>query len=97
MAKYVVLLNWTEQGRRTAKETVTRFEQARDAFQPMGLSFDTIVWTMGRYDIVAVVDAPDDETMALAMAQLGSAGNVSTETLRGFTADEVQGLIQKLR
>ena len=97
MAKYVVLLNWTEQGRRSAKDTVTRFEQAREAFQPMGLSFDAIVWTMGRYDIVAVVDAPDDETVALAMAQLGSAGNVSTETLRGFTADEVQSLLQKVR
>ena len=97
MAKYVVLLNWTEQGRRTAKDTVTRFEQARDAFQQIGISFDTIVWTMGRYDMVAIVDAPDDETVAMAMAQLGSAGNVSTETLRGFTADEVQSLIQKMR
>ena len=97
MAKYVVLLNWTEQGRRTAKDTVTRFEQARDAFQQIGISFDTIVWTMGRYDMVAIVDAPDDETVAMAMAQLGSAGNVSTETLRGFTADEVRSLIQKMR
>src|SRR4051812_36496161 len=97
MAKYVVLLNWTEQGRRTAKDTVTRFDQARDAFQQIGISFDTTVWTMGRYDMVAIVDAPDDETVAMAMAQLGSAGNVSTETLRGFTADEVRGLIQQLR
>jgi uncharacterized protein with GYD domain len=97
MAKYVVLLNWTEQGVRTAKDTVKRFEQARDAFQQMGISFDTIVWTIGRYDIVAVLDAPDDETVAAAMVQLASAGNLSTETLRGFTADEVGGIFQKLR
>ena len=97
MAKYVVLLNWTEQGVRNAKDTVKRFEQARDAFQQMGISFDTIVWTIGRYDIVAVLDAPDDETVAAAMVQLAGAGNLSTETLRGFTADEVGGILQKLR
>ena len=97
MAKYVVLFNWTEQGVRTAKDTVKRFEQARDALQQMGMSFDTIVWTIGRYDIVAVVDAPDDETVAAAMVQLAGAGNVRTETLRGFTADEVGGILQKLR
>jgi len=97
MAKYVALLNWTEQGVRNAKDTVKRFEQARDAFQQMGVSFDTTLWTIGRYDIVAVLDAPDDETVAAAMVQLAGAGNLSTETLRGFTADEVGGILQKLR
>ena len=97
MAKYVVLLNWTEQGVRNAKDTFKRFEQARAAFQQVGMSFDTIVWTIGRYDIVAVLAAPDDETVTAAMVQLASAGNVRTETLRGFTADEVGGILQKLR
>jgi uncharacterized protein with GYD domain len=97
MAKFVVLLNWTDQGVRNAQDTVTRFQQARDAMQEMGVSFDTILWTMGRYDMVAILDAPDAKTVATALAQLGQAGNVRTETLVGFTADEVQGMLHSLK
>ena len=96
MAKYIVLGNWTDQGVRTAKDTVKRFEQARDAFGQMGVSFDSVYWTLGRHDIVAVLDAPDDATIAAALLQLGGAGNVSTETLRAFPADEMSGILQRL-
>ena len=96
MAKYVVLLNWTDQGVRTAQDTVTRFEQARDAMRQMGVSFDTILWTMGRYDMVAILEAPEAKTVATALAQLGQAGNVRTETLVGFTSDEMRGMLQSL-
>jgi uncharacterized protein with GYD domain len=96
MAKYVVLVDWTDQGVRTAKDTVKRFQQARDAFQQMGVSFDTVLWTLGSHDIVTVLDAPDDETVAAALMQLAGAGNVSTETLRGFTAEEMGGILGKL-
>jgi uncharacterized protein with GYD domain len=89
-----VLLNWTDQGVRTAQDTVTRFEQARDAMQPMGVTFDTILWTLGRCDMVAILDAPDARTVATALAQLARAGNVRTETLVGFTPDEVRGMMQ---
>jgi uncharacterized protein with GYD domain len=96
MAKFVALLNWTDQGIRNAQDTVTRFEQARDAMQQMGVSFDTILWTMGRYDIVAILEAPEAKTVATALAQLGQAGNVRTETLVGFTSDEMRGMLQSL-
>jgi uncharacterized protein with GYD domain len=96
MAKFVVLLNWTDQGVRAAQGTVTRFEQAREAFQQQGITFDTILWTMGRYDMVAILDAPDATTVATALAQLAQAGNVRTETLVGFTPDEVRGMMQSL-
>jgi uncharacterized protein with GYD domain len=97
MAKFVVLLNWTDQGVRNAQDTVTRFQQARDAMQEMGVSFDTILWTMGRYDMVAILDAPDAKTVATGLAQLGQAGNVRTETLVGFTSDEVRGMMQTVK
>jgi uncharacterized protein with GYD domain len=96
MAKYVVLVNFTDQGVRTAKDTVKRFEQARDAFQKKNVSFDNVYWTLGRHDIVAILDAPDDETIAAALLQLGAAGNVNTETLRAFTAEEMGGILQQL-
>jgi uncharacterized protein with GYD domain len=97
MAKFVVLLNWTDQGVRNAQDTVTRFEQARDGMQGMGITFDTILWTMGRYDMVAILDAPDAKTVATALAQLAQQGNVRTETLVGFTPDEVRGMMQSAK
>ena len=96
MAKYVVLVDWTDQGVRNAKDTVDRFEQAREAFQQLGVTFDTVLWTLGRYDIVAILDAPDDATLAVALLRLAGAGNVSTETLRGFTPEEVRDFLAKL-
>jgi uncharacterized protein with GYD domain len=96
MAKYVVLVNFTDQGVRTAQDTVKRFDQAREAFQKKSVSFDSVYWTLGRYDIVATLDAPDDETVAAVLLQLGAAGNVSTETLRAFTVEEMSGILQQL-
>lgn len=83
MAKYVVLLNWTDQGARTAHDTAARFAQARDAMQAQGVTFDTILWTLGRVDMVAILEAPDARTVATALAQLAQEGNVRTETLVG--------------
>jgi uncharacterized protein with GYD domain len=97
MAKYVVLLNWTDQGARTAQDTATRFEQARDAMQQQGVTFDTILWTLGRVDMVAVLDAPDARTVATALAHLAREGNVRTETLVGFTSDEIRDMMQSVR
>ena len=97
MAKYVVLMNWTDQGARTAQDTVTRFEQARDAMQQQGVTFDTILWTLGRVDLVAILDAPDARTVATALAQVAREGNVRTETLVGFTSDEVRDMMQTVK
>lgn len=94
MAKYVALFNWTDQGVQNAKDSVQRVEQARSAFQQIGMTIETVVWTLGRYDLVAVFDAPDDETVTRGMVQLAAQGNVRSETLRAFTADEMQGLFQ---
>ena len=64
MAKYVVLVNWTEKGVSTAKDTTDRAGKVGDLVKSVGGNMDLILWTLGRYDIVAVCDAPDDETAA---------------------------------
>jgi uncharacterized protein with GYD domain len=96
VANYVVLINWTEKGVSEAKDTVKRSENVRQLAQQMGGDMKTIYWTLGRYDAVAVLEAPDDET-ATAIA-LRSAGNgaVRTETLRAFTADEMTAILAKI-
>ena len=96
MPRYVALLNWTDQGVRTAKDTVRRYEEAREALDSMGVRLETTVWTMGRYDIVAFVDAPDDERLSAALLRLAGAGNLRTETMRAFTAEEMGRIVQNL-
>ena len=96
MAKYVILIDWTDQGVRNARDSVTRFEQSREAFQQMGVTIETVYWTLGRHDLVAVTDAPDDQTLAAALLRLAGLGNVRTEALRAFTADEMGGIVRQL-
>jgi uncharacterized protein with GYD domain len=95
MATYVVLIDWTEQGRGRFQESVNRYESARGQFESMGVSFKDIYWTLGSHDIVSVIDAPDDETLSAALLKLASQGNLRTTTLRAFSADEMRGVISK--
>ena len=95
MARYVVLIDWTEQGVTNFKDTVDRYEAAQQAFQELGVNFEQIYWTLGSHDIVSVVEAPDDESLAAALLQVAAQGNIRTQTLRAFTQDEMRGVIGK--
>lgn len=95
MATHVVLIDWTPQGVSNFKETVDRYEAARGQFEQMGVTFRDIYWTMGSHDIVCVVDAPDDESLAAALLKLASQGNLRTTTLRAFSAEEMRSLIER--
>ena len=96
MPRYVALLNWTDQGVRTAKDSRQRQRQSEAAFAQVGVRLETVLWTQGRYDLVALAEAPDDETMAAAMLSLAGAGNVRSETLRAFDAEEMGTVLGKL-
>jgi uncharacterized protein with GYD domain len=95
MPRFVVLIDWTEQGVAGFKDSVDRYEAAQAEFEAMGVSFESIYWTLGSHDIVSVVDAPDGEALAAVLLKLGSQGNVRTTTLRAFNADEMRGIIAK--
>jgi uncharacterized protein with GYD domain len=95
MAKYVGLVSWTDQGVRQVKDTLQRAEQVRHLSEQMGGRMETLFWTLGRYDPVAVFEAPD-ETATAIMLRIGSAGNVRTETLRAFDAEEMGRILAKL-
>ena len=91
MATYIVLGNFTDQGR-TAGNIPQRRARAHELAKGLGVSFTAYV-TMGRYDVVWVVDAPNDESVAKLALSLGAAGNVTTQTMRAFTEAEVDELI----
>lgn len=96
MVKYVILLNWTEQGVANVKDTVTRYHAARELLEGTGGSFEAVAWTAGPYDLVAIVNVPDDETAAAFNLKLAQAGNLRTLTMRAFGEAEMQSIIGKI-
>ncbi len=93
MARYVVLFDWTDQGVRNAKDTLQRVAQARAAWESRDVRIEALYWTLGDHDIVAVIDAPDDATLAASLLQLAQAGNLRTKTLRAFDEGEMEALL----
>jgi uncharacterized protein with GYD domain len=93
MPRYIALIDWTDEGVRNFKETVDRYEAAENAFGSMGVSFTDVHWTLGAHDIVATVEAPDDETLAAALLAVAAQGNIRTTTLRAFSRDEMRAVI----
>jgi uncharacterized protein with GYD domain len=96
MPTYVALMNWTDQGVRADAETVHRRDQADALAEKHGARIEQVYWTMGHYDIVAILDAPDDETATAFMLELSSAGNLRTSTLRAYDHDQMQAIVQRL-
>jgi uncharacterized protein with GYD domain len=96
MATFVVLGSWTEQGARAAKDTVTRAEAVRQMARNLGGEVRQIYWTMGRYDVIAITEAPDDETATAIAVAIAGSGAVRSETLRAFGADEMTAILGKL-
>ena len=96
MPTYVSLFNWTDQGIRSVKETVQRRDQADALAERHGVRIEQVYWTVGPYDLVTVVEAPDDESVTALLLDLGSAGNLRTMTLRAYGREEMSGIIQRL-
>lgn len=96
MAKYVLLGNWTDQGVRNVKDTVKRSRAAREAFAAMGVNAREWFFTLGPYDVVLTVEAPDDETLTRACLSLAMQGNLRTITLRGFGEKEMESIVDAL-
>ena len=96
MANYVVLINWTEQGIATAADSPSRATAGAAALKKLGGKLKTVLWTIGPYDLVAIVEAPDDETItAFCLATCGQ-GNVRTTTMRAFDRTEMAAIFEKI-
>ena len=95
MARFISLLNWTDQGAKTAADTVNRAEAAQKVAAEMGGSLE-VYWTMGQYDMIAITEFPDDETAVAFLAKVSSLGNVRSQTMRAFDADAVMRIMGKM-
>jgi uncharacterized protein with GYD domain len=96
MATYIMLIQLTEQGIKTVKDSPQRVTAAKEIFRKAGAEIKEFYLTMGRYDTVSIVEAPDTETMARAALALGALGNVRTETLRAFSEEDFRRIITAL-
>ena len=96
MSTYVLLINYAQQGIANIKEGPGRLEAAKKTVKALGGEIKGFYLTMGRYDLVALVEAPDDETVARLALTFGSGGAIRTETLRAFTEDEYRQIIAAL-
>ncbi len=95
MATYIALIDWTDQGVKGFKESVDRYEAAQSELRSMGVEFTDIHWTLGAHDLVGVIEAPDDQTLAAALLTVAGQGNIRTTTLRAFSAEEMRGVIDR--
>lgn len=96
MATYISLCNFTDQGIRDIKNTMKRADAVKEAAGKFGAKMTQLYWTLGKHDIVAIIEAPNDESATAFGLAIGSAGNVRTQTLRAFTRDEMSGIVGKL-
>ena len=93
MARYIELLNWTDQGVKNVKDSPKRLDAAREMAKKMGCEIHDMYMTMGACDMVVIVDAPNDETIAKFNLTLAMGGNVRTTTLKAFTEDYYRKII----
>ena len=96
MPIYVVLGKWTQKRMETIKNMPEGLEEARNVFKSHGVKINTLVFTMGRYDVVAVGEAPNEEAITKALLSWGSQGFLRTETLTGFTPEQFVKIVKEL-
>jgi uncharacterized protein with GYD domain len=95
MPTYVSLLPWTDQGIKNYKDTTSRAADFTKLVENSGGRVRELLWTVGEYDLVSVADFPDDETGTACLLQVGSLGNIRSNTMRAFSADEMTTIIGK--
>jgi len=96
MATYISLISLTQKGIENIKESPTRLSKAKELFNAMGAEIKEFYLVTGRFDMVVVSEAPDDETIAKVALAIGSTGAIRTETLRAFTEEEYKSIIAAL-
>ena len=96
MPTYIVLGNFTEQGVRNVKDTAKRAEAVRATAKKLGITVKETYWVLGQYDVALIADAPDEASMTALGLSIGALGNVRTQTMRAFTAQEIGQLLNRM-
>jgi uncharacterized protein with GYD domain len=93
---YISLVKFTDKGIQNAKQTTQRLSAWAAKVQSMGVTIKQMYWTLGEYDQVCIFEAPDDETAASVLLAADMLGNIRTQTMRAFTAAEMDKILAKI-
>ena len=96
MSHYILLINWTDQGINKVKESYDRYSSFRASVEKAGGKLIGCYYTFGEYDVVIIIEAPNDETVMSLMLKVGSYGNVKTKTLKAITAEDARKIINDI-
>jgi uncharacterized protein with GYD domain len=96
MPTYISLGNWTDQGVRNVRDVPKRLDAAKQMIRDAGGELKAFYMTMGTYDLVTIVEAPNDEIVARIFLMIGGQGNVRTTTLRAFTEAQTRTILASL-
>lgn len=95
MATFISLVNFTDQGIRNVKDSPDRYEAFRAMAEKLGVTVKGFYYTVGNYDLVVVLEGTD-EAVTTALLKVGSLGNVRTQTLRGFSLEDMKKIVGKM-
>jgi uncharacterized protein with GYD domain len=93
---YITLMRWTTQGVAGLPAWRDRVEEGERVIEGAGGRMVGVYVTLGRYDVVEIFEAPDDDTAAEIVMKLERHGAEQTETLRAFTREEAEEIIRRL-
>ena len=96
MPTYIILNNWTDQGIRDVRSTAERADRVAQLAEKYGARISQLYWTVGPHDVVAIAEAPDDESATAFALEIGSMGNVRTTTMRAYDREEMSGIIERM-
>ena len=96
MVTYIGLLNFTDKGIQSVKDTTKRAVAAKEMAKKLGVNMRDIFWTMGKYDMVCVLEADNEQSIAAFNLAIATMGNLRSHSLRAYSAAEMDQILAKL-
>ena len=97
MPTYIALSTFTDQGIRAVRDTTKRAAAVKELAASFGVDMRNIYWTLGEFDLVVIIEAADEMAATTFAMSVGAAGNIRTHTLRAFNAQEMDGILGRMR
>ena len=96
MITYVGLMSFTDKGMQALKDTTKRAAAAKEAGKKLGVNMREIVWTMGEYDLVCILEAEDEQALTAFSLAIAMQGNVRSQTMRAYSSGEMDSILAKI-
>lgn len=89
MPTYVMLTNLTPEGVQTLKNNPKRVQEVNQEVEQLGVTVKEQWATLGQYDFITIIEAPDDKTMAKVSVELGSRGTMTSQTMAALPSGDL--------